>query len=216
MCCGARGIPNLASSCCDVPLGGQDPAPEDQTRGHEPYASTCALRNYGLPCQRSEGTEIFGRGLARLSICNNLVRDPLSLVESVQPRAFDRANVHEYVLAAVIRLDESEAFLAIEPLHGSLRHISFFSTYATRPRASAASSLEIWREVVSPTQPRREAKSFGRSSNGAMCSIGALDARPASESQGSFPGLLGALFGHCEPSYVAIVAANAVGREEPH
>jgi hypothetical protein len=66
-------------------------------------------RNYGPPSQRSEGTQIIDRGLARLSISNNLVRDPLSLVESVQPRAFDRANVHEDVLAAVIQLDESEA-----------------------------------------------------------------------------------------------------------
>jgi len=37
--------------------------------------------------------------------------------------AFDRADVDEDVLAAAIRLDEAEAFLAIEPLHGSLRHM---------------------------------------------------------------------------------------------
>jgi hypothetical protein len=30
--------------------------------------------------------------------------------------------VHEDILAAVIRLDETEALLAIEPLYGSLRH----------------------------------------------------------------------------------------------
>jgi hypothetical protein len=31
--------------------------------------------------------------------------------------------VHENILAAIIRLDEAEAFLAIEPFHGSLRHM---------------------------------------------------------------------------------------------
>jgi hypothetical protein len=35
--------------------------------------------------------------------------------------------VHENILAAVIRLDEAEAFLAIEPLYGSLCHISLLS-----------------------------------------------------------------------------------------
>jgi hypothetical protein len=137
-------------------------------------------RNYGPPSQRSEGAQILGRGLARLSISNNLVRDSLSLVKSRQPRAFDRANVHEDVLAAVIRLDESEALLAIEPLHSSLRHVSFFSTCALRPRSSAASSFEIWRKVVNPTQLCREAKSFGRSSIDVVWSIGAMDARLAS------------------------------------
>jgi hypothetical protein len=37
--------------------------------------------------------------------------------------------VDEDVLAAIIRLDEAEAFLAIEPLHGSLRHLAFFQLH---------------------------------------------------------------------------------------
>jgi hypothetical protein len=76
-----------------------------------------------------------------------------------------------------------------------------------RPRASAASSFEIWRKVVRPTQLCCEAKSFGRSSIDAMWSIGALDARLNSDWQGSFPGLVGWPLRHCEPSFVAIVAA---------
>jgi hypothetical protein len=31
--------------------------------------------------------------------------------------------VHEDILAAIIRLDEAEAFLDVEPLHDSLRHM---------------------------------------------------------------------------------------------
>jgi hypothetical protein len=35
--------------------------------------------------------------------------------------------VYEYILATVIRLNESKALLAVEPLHGSLRHIRLLS-----------------------------------------------------------------------------------------
>jgi hypothetical protein len=38
--------------------------------------------------------------------------------------------MHEDVLAAVIRLDESVALLAVEPLHGSCRHIALLSDSA--------------------------------------------------------------------------------------
>jgi hypothetical protein len=87
-------------------------------------ASISMVRNYGPSRCRSDGAQIFGRGLARFSISDNVVRDLLSLVEAMHTGAFDRADMHEHILAAVIRLDEAEAFLAIEPFHGSLCHIS--------------------------------------------------------------------------------------------
>jgi hypothetical protein len=34
--------------------------------------------------------------------------------------------VHEHILAAVIRLNEAEAFLAIKPFYCTLRHMTFF------------------------------------------------------------------------------------------
>ena len=37
--------------------------------------------------------------------------------------ALDGTDVHEHILAAVFRLDETKAFLAVEPLHGSLSHL---------------------------------------------------------------------------------------------
>ena|SRR5215467_890615 len=73
---------------------------------------------------RSSSAQIPSRGLAGSSVGNNVKRDLLSLVEAVHPGAFDRADVHEDILAAVIWLDESEALLAVEPLHGSFRHIA--------------------------------------------------------------------------------------------
>src|SRR5262249_48605747 len=66
---------------------------------------------------------------------DKLERDLLPLVEALHPCAFDRADVYEYILPAVVRLDESVALLAIEPLHGSLRHIGLLSgRCALRPR----------------------------------------------------------------------------------
>jgi hypothetical protein len=109
-------------------------------------ASTFVIRIYDFPRCRSDGAQIFSRGFARLRISNNLERDLLSLVEPVHASALDRADVHEHILGAVIRLDESVAFLAVEPLHGSLRHMARLSgTCLMGLHVSAASSFEIWR-----------------------------------------------------------------------
>ena len=114
------------------------------------------VRNYGSPRCRSDSLQIVRRGLACPSIGNNVESDLLSLVEGTHAGAFDRADVHEYILAAVIWLDKAEAFLAIEELHGSLRHITLLSgTGVTRPHICAAGSFEIWRKVVSPTRDVR-------------------------------------------------------------
>src|SRR5580704_14085510 len=85
-------------------------------------ASTSVVRNYGPSRCRSDGAQIFGRGLARLSISDNVVRDLLSLVEALHSGAFDRADMHEHILAAVIGLNEAEALLTIKPLDCSLHH----------------------------------------------------------------------------------------------
>src|SRR5215472_8899242 len=117
----------------DAPVPAKSgPAPGNRTRGRIPPGTTSHC---------SDGAQIFRRGLARLSISNNLERDLLSLVQAPQPGALNRADVHENVFAAVIRLDEAEAFLAIEPLHGSLRHIALLSVGVTRQSVNAAGSV---------------------------------------------------------------------------
>ncbi len=67
------------------------------------------------------------RRFAGLAIGHNLEQNLLSLVEAVHPGAFDGADVHEDILAAVIRLDKAEAFLAVEPLYCTLRHMTLLS-----------------------------------------------------------------------------------------
>jgi hypothetical protein len=73
---------------------------------------------------RSDSVQIVRRGLACPSIGNNVESNLLPLVEGTHASAFDRADVHEDILAAIIWLDKAEAFLVIEELHGSLRHIT--------------------------------------------------------------------------------------------
>ncbi len=118
----------------------ETPCPENQSRGHEPPASTSVVRNYGSSRCRLDSLQILR----------------LSLVEDTHASAFDRADVHEDLLAAIIRLDKAEASLVIEELHSSLRHMTVLSgTCVMRPHVSAASSFEIWRKVVSPTRDVR-------------------------------------------------------------
>src|SRR5690606_41491670 len=57
-----------------------------------------------------------------LPILGGLELDPLTLVEGTEARRLDRAVVDEHVRAAAVDLDEAEALLTVEPLHGSLCH----------------------------------------------------------------------------------------------
>jgi hypothetical protein len=80
----------------------------------------------GYPRRRSDGAQIVCRGFAGPAIGYYVERNLLSLIEAVHPSTFNGADVHEDILAAVIRLDKAEAFLAVEPLYCTLRHMTFF------------------------------------------------------------------------------------------
>ena len=75
---------------------------------------------------KSDGAQILSRGLACLRIRHNVERDLLPLIEAVHSCALDLLDVHEDILAAIIRLDESVAFVWIEPLHRALSHSPIF------------------------------------------------------------------------------------------
>ena len=81
------------------------------------------------------------RGLASLSIRDEVKGNLLSFVEAVESGALNGADVNEHILAAIVRLDEAKAFLAVEPLYGSLRHGNFFQVRCLdRPRNCATGS----------------------------------------------------------------------------
>jgi hypothetical protein len=68
--------------------------------------------------------EILSADLAPHLVSLGLEVDLLALSETPKTSPLDRADVNEHILAAVVRLNESEALLAVEPLHSTCRHFS--------------------------------------------------------------------------------------------
>jgi hypothetical protein len=76
---------------------------------------------------RSDGAQIFSGRLAAPAVRDDVVRHLLALVEGVHAGAFDRADMNEDVLAAVLRLNEAKTLLAVKPLHSTRIHAIFLS-----------------------------------------------------------------------------------------
>src|SRR5947209_78867 len=64
--------------------------------------------------------EVLCGGLA--AIADEFVLDVLTFVQSAEPRSLNRRNVHEYIFAAVGRLNESIPLGRVEPFYISGRH----------------------------------------------------------------------------------------------
>jgi hypothetical protein len=75
----------------------------------------------------------------------------------MHPCTFDRTDVHKDILTAVVRLDEAEAFLPIEPLHGSLHHTALLSHTCILGRASTAGFIRDLEEGRQSDAARGEA-----------------------------------------------------------
>src|SRR6185312_13690618 len=90
-------------------------------RNHS-LASTSVVKAAWLVRCRLGALQIFRGRLAGLAIGHDLVRDLLAFAEGAHSSAFDRADVNEDVLAAVLRLNETETLLAVKPLHGARAH----------------------------------------------------------------------------------------------
>ncbi len=84
-------------------------------------------------CRGSDRADALGLGA--LLALPDLELDLLALVEGAVALHVDLAVVHEDVSAAVARRDEAEALLRVEPLHGSLCHVT-----TTPSRVSVAHS----------------------------------------------------------------------------
>src|SRR5476651_1992074 len=117
--------------------------------------------------------EVHGRRPAALG--GDFVGDLLALVQAVHSRALDGADMDEHVLAAVVRLDESETLGGVEPLDGAFGHHSLSSASGrehAQKRADGALAASIcdkfweWEEgssgkVRTPLRPKpaREGRS---------------------------------------------------------
>ena len=115
------------------------------------------------PYPRSESLQILGRRFASPAISDQFERHLLAFLKALQASAFDRTDVNKDVPRPVARLDKSEALLAVEPLHGSLRHRTLSLECACNQGRAKARPMksEIWEKFVGLTQSA-EAKSFGR------------------------------------------------------
>jgi hypothetical protein len=76
----------------------------------------------------------------------NLERDFLTFIEITKARALKRAHMDEYVLAAVIGLDEAIALLAIVPFYDAHAHgdSPFASDALNRGFNEAGALFEFW------------------------------------------------------------------------
>jgi hypothetical protein len=95
-------------------------------------------RRYGLRSARfsAETCRSFDRRRLRTSVLRSA---------HASPRVQDR---HQHVLAAIVRLNEIESFLAVEPLYGSSRHktLPFSACTTSRIRKRSRLSSRFWKK----------------------------------------------------------------------
>jgi hypothetical protein len=110
----------------------------------------------------SDHLEMTGARLAALG--DQLIADLLRLVEGRQTSALDGADVNEHVLRAVIRLDEAEALLGIEPLNFACRHIGNLSSCE---QTGGLSLVPVFEPQCLEKSPKGSNAKQGRRSNAA-------------------------------------------------
>src|SRR5688572_4454066 len=96
----------------------------------------------GSSAGSAEGPHVFR--LRALLALGGVEFDLLALLEAAVPAAGDGGEVHEYIRAAALDLDEAVSLLGVEPLHSALRHDCFLPVptwvrETTRPTAAAGS-----------------------------------------------------------------------------
>ena len=90
------------------------------------------LRMLTLPRQSSRLRDVSYADVDALLAALKLKAQLLAFVQRTHAGALDRRDVHEHILAAVIRLDEAEALLGVEPLNCSDCHSMLSIGTATR------------------------------------------------------------------------------------
>jgi hypothetical protein len=123
------------------------------------------------PIGRSVDAQLVSRRLAGSPVCDDFVLKLLPLIEGAQAGALDCADVNEHILAAVIRLNEAEALLAVKPLYSARAHKNVLSiavhTWALAGEIFAClypdlSILEKGLKRARPSSAGEAAQSFGQ------------------------------------------------------
>ncbi len=115
------------------------------------YKSENFKKERGLPRSLSFGLrelQVACRGFTRAAVSLNLERYLLTFNEPAQTGALKCADMDEYVLAAVIGLNEAVAFLTVVPFHDAHIHggSPFASDAQSRVTQHAAAVFELWGE----------------------------------------------------------------------
>jgi hypothetical protein len=71
--------------------------------------------------------KVVGRVLAGLAILDDVISDLLTIRERTHAGALYGRHVHEDIRAAIVRLNESEAFGGVKPLYSTSVHNDFLS-----------------------------------------------------------------------------------------
>lgn len=85
-------------------------------------SSLAASTSVVCSAARLDERQILCASLAAHLIGLCFKRNLLTFTESGQAGALNRADMHEHIVAAVVRLDETKALLAIEPFHDTCSH----------------------------------------------------------------------------------------------
>jgi hypothetical protein len=95
----------------------------------------------------------------------------LTFRQAGKPRLFNRADVNEYIVSAIIGLDEAKTLLAIEPLDSTCRHSLLQSTSRATITRFLSTSLCLWeiarRRIQKGTAANRILESMGFSQQNA-------------------------------------------------
>src|SRR5258708_30622250 len=89
-----------------------------------PQAGAVSISDAGEPTKLIlSDSQIFGGRVA--TVARFFVAQLGTLIEAAQSRFFDGRDVHEDILAAVVRLNKSIALSRVEPLNRTCRHANF-------------------------------------------------------------------------------------------
>src|SRR5579871_4727142 len=106
---------------------GARPGPDPLRRFLDPLrraagASTSVVADLPESGSASGGLEPVRGHLARPAILDQLEADLLPFLEVADAGALESADMDENVLAAIIRLNEAETLLSVEPFNGARAH----------------------------------------------------------------------------------------------
>src|SRR5687768_3562324 len=95
----------------------------------------------------SDHLQVGGRHLATALIALQLVSELLALIQAAEAGALDRGDVDKDILVAVLRLNETIAFLGVEPLNGTDGHsFSHMDGRLRRPGPNSGSNF-TWNDM---------------------------------------------------------------------